>query len=210
MTIDTRKILEEFVDHLMPDLTPHEASMYVFLLRHSYLKNEALSSTVRMGQRKIAQLYGKGPKMSVPSRQHVLRQLESLEEKGCIKIGDTTRDGTLYTIILPSDVPLVVEKRSLKTVQEPDDFYNDPEKRKEVYERDQWICRYCGERVSPENATLDHFVPQSKGGTHKKENLRTACLLCNSIKSGKSHEEAAVHLLKSIQTRRERDAQNDS
>lgn len=148
--------------------------------------------------------------MSVPSRQHVLRQLESLEEKGSIKIGDTTRDGTLYTIILPSDVPLVVEKRSLKTVQEPDDFYNDPEKRREVYERDQWICQYCGERVSPENATLDHFVPQSKGGTHKKENLRTACLLCNSIKSGKTHEEAAMHLLKSIQTRRERDAHNDS
>lgn len=49
MTINTRKMLEEFVDYLMPDLTPHEASMYVFLLRHSYLNNEALSSTVRMG-----------------------------------------------------------------------------------------------------------------------------------------------------------------
>lgn len=183
--------------------------MYVFLLRHSHLNSEA-AATVRMGQRTIAQLYGRGPKMSVPSRQHVIRQLETLEEKGCIRIGDTTREGTLYTIILPSDVPLVIEKRSLKSEQEPDDFYNDPEKRREVYERDQWICQYCGDRVTPENATLDHFIPQCKGGTHKRENLRTACLLCNSIKSGKSYEEAAVHLLKSIQTRRERDVQNDS
>ncbi|MBY0246097.1 MAG: HNH endonuclease [Nitrospiraceae bacterium] len=84
------------------------------------------------------------------------------------------------------------------------------EKRKEIYERDQWICQYCGDRVTPENATLDHFVPQCKSGTNKKENLRTACLLCNSVKSGKSYEEAAVYLLKSIQTRRGRDAQKDS
>lgn len=110
MTIDTRKILEEFVDYLMPDLSPHEASMYVFLLRHSRLNNDTPSATVRMGQRRIAQLYGRGPKMSVPSRQHMLRQLESLEERGCIKIGDASRDGTLYTVVLPSEVPLVVEK----------------------------------------------------------------------------------------------------
>jgi len=99
MIIDTRKVLEEFVDYLMPALTPHEASMYVFLLRHSHLNNDTPSATVRMGQRTIAQLYGRGPKMSVPSRQHVLRQLESLEEKGCMKIGGTSRDGTLYTVV---------------------------------------------------------------------------------------------------------------
>ncbi|MBY0246096.1 MAG: hypothetical protein K2Q17_00410 [Nitrospiraceae bacterium] len=85
MSLDIQKVLKDLVDHLMPDLTPHEASMYVFLLRHSHLNDEAPSSTMRMGQRTIAQLYGRGPKTSVPSRQHVLRQLESLEEKGCIR-----------------------------------------------------------------------------------------------------------------------------
>jgi hypothetical protein len=210
MSLDIQKILKDLVDHLMPDLTPHETSMYVFLLRHSYLNDEAPSSTVRMGQRTIAQLYGRGPKKSVPSRQHVLRQLESLAEKGCIRIGDTSRDGTLYDILLPSSVPLVIEKLSVSAASETDDYYNDSEKRKEIYERDQWICQYCGDRVALENTTLDHFVPQCKGGTNKKENLRTACLLCNSVKSGKSYEEAAVYLLKSIQTRRGRDAQKDS
>lgn len=210
MSLDIQQVLKDLVDHLMPELTPHEASMYVFLLRHSHLSDEAPSSTVRMGQRTIAQLYGRGPKKTVPSRQHVLRQLESLEEKGCISIGDTSRDGTLYDIFLPARVPLVIEKRSVNAESQTDDYYNDVEKREEIYERDQWICRYCGDRVTPENATVDHFVPQCKGGTHKKENLRTACLLCNSVKSGKSYEEAAVYLLKSIQTRRGRDAQKDS
>ena len=208
MKIDTTKILEDFVDYLMPELSPHEASMYIFLFRNSYLKADEGSSKLRMGQRTIAQKYGRGPKMSVPSRQHVTRQLESLKEKGCIRIGDTNREGTLYEVVLPSDIPIVIEKLSSKVEQYYEDYYNDPEKRQQIYERDQWVCQYCGDKVTPDNVTLDHFIPQCKGGTHTKENLRTACLLCNSIKSGKSYEDAAVHLLKSIQARRERNSKD--
>ena len=78
------------------------------------------------------------------------------------------------------------------------------EKRKELFERDKWICHYCGEKVTEENATLDHLTPQCKGGKHTKSNLKTSCLVCNSIKSGKTYEEAAPFLLKSIQERRTR------
>lgn len=201
--MNIKEILIQFVDLLMPELTPHESSMYIFLLRHSYLENN--SSEVRIGQRKIAEKYGRGPKMSTPSRQHVIRQLKMLEEKGCIHVGDTNRDGTLYYVVLPKDVPCVVEKlSSTSSVQEDDDYYTHPDKRKLVYERDQWICQYCGEKVDAANATLDHFKPKCKGGTNHKDNLRTACLLCNSIKSGKTYEEAAVYLLKSIQERKQR------
>lgn len=62
----------------------------------------------------------------------------------------------------------------------------------------------CGERLDIANITLDHYIPQSKGGNHSKENLKTACLLCNSIKSGKTFEEAAVLLLKSISERKKK------
>jgi len=63
------------------------------------------------------------------------------------------------------------------------------------------VSQYCGEKVTPENATLDHFIPQSKGGKHSKDNLKTCCLICNGIKAGKTSEEAAPFLLKSIQER---------
>ena len=193
----------QFVDLLMPELTPHEASMYVFLLRHSHLDHG--SHEVRIGQRTIAQKYGRGPKMATPSRQHVLRQLKQLEEKGCIRIGDTTRDGTLYHVILPQDIPSVIEKMSsVVSTTDDDDYFTDPGRRRTVYERDRWICQYCVEEVEEENATLDHFIPRCKGGTNQKDNLRTACLMCNSIKSGKTYEEAAVLLLKSIQERKHR------
>lgn len=200
MDIDTQKILEEFVDYLMPELTPHEASMYIFLFRNSFLN--CGRSEVRIGQRTIAKKYGRGPKMAVPSRTHVQRQLISLEEKGCIRIGDTDREGTLYEVRLPSEIPLVIEKKSEPVADILEDYYSDPEKRKKIYEKDNWVCQYCGEKVTPGNITLDHFIPQCQGGTNEQCNLRTACLLCNSIKSGKSYEVAAPLLLKSIQERR--------
>jgi hypothetical protein len=208
--MDTTETMMQFVDLLMPELTPHEASMYVFLFRHSHLKDG--TPNIRIGQRTIAQLYGRGPKMAIPSRAHVLRQLKQLEKKGCIRVGDTTRDGTLYEVILPASVPSVVEKMSASSdATAPDDWFTDPEKRHRVYERDQWLCQYCGDKVAEANVTLDHFIPKCKGGSNQKENLRTACLTCNSIKSGKTYEEAAVLLLKSIQERRRRknDASNN-
>jgi len=204
--IDIAQIMERFVDYLMPELTPHETSMYIFLLRNSHLLNG--TNEVRIGQRTIAQKYGKGPKMSVPSRAHITRQINVLEEKGCIRIGDTNREGTLYEVLLPMQIPLVIEKLSVSVLNEEEDYYNNTDRREELYERDQWICQYCGEKVSTENITLDHFIPRHSGGSNKKENLRTACLMCNSVKSGKTYEEAAVHLLKSIQERRKRNVEN--
>lgn len=195
--MDIAEVLIKFVDHLMPDLTPHEASLYIFLVRHSYLMSG--NSEIRMGQRTIAQKYGRGPKMAVPSRSHLLRQINNLEKKGCIRVGDTNRDGTLYSVILPQDIPSVIKKlESILPTQDDNDYFNQPEKRKQIYDRDQWRCQYCGEKVHENNVTLDHFIPKCAGGTNQKENLRTACLLCNSIKSGKTFEEAAPLLLSRV------------
>lgn len=202
MGIDLKEVLTDYVDLLMPELTPHESAMYIFLLRLSYLA--VGEPEVRIGQRTIAQKYGRGPKMSVPSRQHITRQVESLEEKGCIRIGDTNREGTLYTVFLPREIPLVREKTVSVQPSRVEDFYTDPDRRREIFVSDNWRCHYCGELVAEENVTLDHLVPVSLGGTNVRENLRTACLLCNSIKSGKTYDQAAPYLLRSIQERRNR------
>lgn len=52
-----------------------------------------------------------------------------------------------------------------------------------IYLRDHFTCLYCGtdlHEVEPRRVTLDHLVPQCKGGTHDATNLITACLSCNS------------------------------
>ena len=61
-----------------------------------------------------------------------------------------------------------------------------------IYERDNWTCHLCGERVhkshpkdgyDPLGPSLDHIIPMSKGGAHIKSNVALAHFICNSIKS---------------------------
>ncbi|MBI3615329.1 MAG: HNH endonuclease [Candidatus Omnitrophica bacterium] len=131
---------------------------------------------------------------------HITKLLAQLIEKGCIQSGDTNREGTLYNVRLPEEIPLVGEKiRNLMPQRSQDDYFSDPKKRAELFERDKWICQYCGEKVTAKNATLDHYIPQCKGGTGTKENLKLCCLVCNGIKSGRTYEEAAPFILKKIQ-----------
>jgi len=201
------KIIEQFVDFLMPELTPYEANLYILLLRESSLRNGTL--TARAGKRTLADKIGKGARTGENiSYKQVSKYLKGLEEKGIITVGDTNRDGTLYTVRLPEEIPLVSRKLAKTEPILEEDYFNREEKRKEIFERDKWTCFYCGERVTPENVTLDHYMPQSKGGKHTKDNLKTTCIMCNSIKSGKAYEEAAPYLLKSIIGRKQRSQQS--
>ena len=108
MRPDTTQVITDFVDHLMPELKPHEPSVYIFLLTKSHLAAGAAS--VRIGQRSMAPQYGRGKQNSAPARNQLIKQLKSLEAKGCIRIGDTNREGTLYTVLLPLEVALVKEE----------------------------------------------------------------------------------------------------
>ncbi len=50
-------------------------------------------------------------------------------------------------------------------------------------------CGGCGEHFFKRNLTVDHIVPQSKGGTDHPENLWLLCGACNSSKGTKSQAE---------------------
>lgn len=53
--------------------------------------------------------------------------------------------------------------------------------------RDNHKCQYCGIRVSSDSATLDHVIPQSKGGRGSWVNLVTACRSCNGKKGDQDY-----------------------
>ncbi|WP_350356156.1 HNH endonuclease [Halorarius halobius] len=62
------------------------------------------------------------------------------------------------------------------------------ERRKTVYQRDNYQCQNCGRRGGPHgNAELHahHIVPKSKGGTHRLTNLKTMCSHCHSAIHGR-------------------------
>lgn len=56
-----------------------------------------------------------------------------------------------------------------------------------IFQRDNYTCKYCGERVK--KLECDHVVPVSRGGTHEDSNLVTACFKCNRSKRDKLLEE---------------------
>jgi hypothetical protein len=77
-------------------------------------------------------------------------------------------------------------------------------RRKEVFERDGWVCHICGEPVSRDplsrldGASIDHVVPIAAGGTHTMENVRTAHLRCNIKKSDAVLSEDELGYLRKI------------
>lgn len=52
--------------------------------------------------------------------------------------------------------------------------------RSRIFRRDDFTCRYCGERGC--RLECDHVKPVSAGGTHDDENLVTSCRPCNRAK----------------------------
>ena len=56
-----------------------------------------------------------------------------------------------------------------------------------VFLRDEWTCQYCQCPVCDVTATMDHVIPQSKGGKTDFENIVTSCFECNSRK-GNNHK----------------------
>ena len=74
----------------------------------------------------------------------------------------------------------------------------------QIYKRDKYKCWICGckvvstygkdARLNKDAATLDHIIPLAKGGTHTKENIKTACRQCNALKADKIIEGTQINI----------------
>jgi 5-methylcytosine-specific restriction endonuclease McrA len=77
--------------------------------------------------------------------------------------------------------------------------------RANIYARDHYLCQYCGAKEGSTRIangkpsrvvlTLDHVLPESRGGGFWWDNLVSACDLCNRKKGDQTPEEAGMPLL---------------
>lgn len=61
--------------------------------------------------------------------------------------------------------------------------------KKAIFERDEYVCQYCGKHLSNSDATVDHIIPKKyfKGiNCNSFENLCTSCQRCNKRKGDKT------------------------
>lgn len=76
--------------------------------------------------------------------------------------------------------------------------------RQGVLKRDKHTCIYCGVRVGgkrngrylhPNDFTIDHIMPKSRGGRNTWTNTASACPQCNNRKNDRTPHEAGMPLL---------------
>ena len=68
--------------------------------------------------------------------------------------------------------------------------------RRNIFERDENTCQYCGRKFERSELTLDHVVPRSRGGSSTWTNIVVACLKCNIRKGDRLPNELSLKLLR--------------
>jgi hypothetical protein len=75
------------------------------------------------------------------------------------------------------------------------DSYTPPLCNRTLFQRDDHLCLYCGERYDRRHLSRDHITPISQGGQNDWTNVVTACVRCNNHKAGQTPEQAGMQLL---------------
>lgn len=191
--LELPSIVASVVEYLHPLLTPYEIAVYWYLFNRSIVRTgEQYARSSTRGMSAIAKsASGQSDELSYG----VLKKtIDALKEKEIVLVvGDTNREGTLYKVAIPDEIPLckelmlqqASEEVSTIRIKKELDFYNIQENRLKVFERDGYKCHYCLKQLTRFSATLDHIQPVSKSGDNSYDNLVTACLHCNSERGNK-------------------------
>ena len=100
-------------------------------------------------------------------------------------------DQEIRSVSLVIKAPSIV--RLLKFIRIPGK--NPPLCKANVMARDNFQCQYCEQRVTAEDATLDHVTPRSQKGLTTWENIVCCCRRCNKKKGGKTPQQAGMALV---------------
>lgn len=71
-----------------------------------------------------------------------------------------------------------------------------------LWERDNGICQYTGEKVSKHDANIDHVIPKSKGGKDSWDNMVICKRKINSKKGNRYNHEVGLNLIRNPETPR--------
>lgn len=104
-------------------------------------------------------------------------------------VAEENRDVYVHVML---KLPSVIRLRNYKRIPARQQTLT----RKHIYIRDGYLCQYCSKPLKGQDMTLDHVIPESKGGKSTWENLIACCSLCNRKKGNKTLEEWGIPLLK--------------
>jgi hypothetical protein len=115
----------------------------------------------------------------------------TLQEKGFLKVIDSTPTGLRLQAILPSAIPFIKaieEEKENEIPLEELDFYIDPILRQALREREGNRCFYSLQKITDENFTVDHVISRPDG-KNTYNNLVATTKAMNNRKSNMSAED---------------------
>lgn len=180
--MEFQQFFTDFQDHLAPRLDTYEQAVYLYLFRHTrFIGLEEAVIGFKSARRRMA--CGVGEKGKPMSENTAYEKLRSLEEKGCIEILDSTREGRKIRLKLPSEIPGVVapEEPAATPDLETQDCFNVEENRARILMHEEHRCFYCFRQLNGENYVIEQVVSRPTGDNTYR-NVVAACRQCNNRK----------------------------
>jgi hypothetical protein len=173
----------EYQDYLAPRLAVYEQAVYLYIARHTIAvgKREATIG-FKSARKKMA--FGVGKAGTAPSEGVIYEKLKSLESKGCVKVLSSERLGTRLAIIPHREIPELIQAshQHESTPLEDVDFFDVPENRCLILEREENRCFYCLAKLDKNNHVIEHVISRPSGNNSYK-NVVAACRQCNNRKN---------------------------
>ena len=117
------QVVQQIVDDLQPLLTPYDAAFYWFLFRHSIAKDGQpflRVSTRHLSRAVVRSSYSQAEENTI-SLGKVQETIRALETIGAIrKEGEPNREGTLYRVMVPSEIEACRQFRAERAIAEPE------------------------------------------------------------------------------------------
>lgn len=180
--MEFEQFFTDFQDHLAPRLDTYEQAIYLYLFRHTrFVGVEEAVIGFKSARSRMA--CGIGEKGKPMSENTAYEKLRSLEEKGCIQILDTLREGRKIRLKLPPEIPGVVLPQEPTVIPdlELQDFFNVEENRARILMREGRRCFYCLRQLNGDNYVIEHVVSRPTGDNTYR-NVVAACRQCNNRK----------------------------
>ncbi len=186
--MDAAFIIKQCEDHLFPalKLTVRERVLYYHLLRHTHFEGKPAALVAILP---LANAMG-------VAESSAREDIRTLNERGCIKIEDRSRNGHLVRVLLPEEIEGVVPKNAPLVELELDglDFYSGRRFLTALLARESNRCFYCLKSVRPESCELDHVMSRANGTDHSYRNVVCSCHECNTTKQA----QAATDFLRTL------------
>ena len=180
--MEIEQFFKDFQDHRAPRLDTYEQAIYLYLFRHTrFIGLDEAVIGFKSARRRMA--CGIGEKGKPMSENTAYENLRSLEEKGCIVILDSTREGRKIRLKLPPEIPGVVLPQEPTAIPdlELQDFFNVEENRARILMREGRRCFYCLRQLNGDNYVIEHVVSRPTGDNTYR-NVVAACRQCNNRK----------------------------